>query len=212
VISEATVEPALPARASAVRRRMPPGDRREALLDATAAIVAADGISAVSMDTVAEAAGVSRPLLYRYFRTSNDVLGALYAREIASHDERMRDALATASSLESAVEAQFRVWLRTMNERGDVVGPLFRAEMLAARVRRETTEREREAVTHFARLARRELDVSRRAAVAGAWMQIAGLQTMLDVWALGSYGDDEATAMYVAMTMGGWLRLAGEPR
>lgn len=188
---------------------MPPGDRREALLDAAAAIVAADGVSGVSMDSVAEEAGVSRPLLYRYFRTSSDVLAALYAREIATHDERMTAALQSAPSFEHAVQAQFDVWLRTMRERGNVVGPLFRAEMLAARVRRDTTERERTTVAHFARLARRELGVSKRAAVAGAWMQIAALQTMLDVWALGSYGDAEATSMYVAMTMGGWRRLAG---
>src|SRR5881398_3845018 len=72
-------EPADPA--SAEPARLARADRRDALLDATAELVAAGDIEAVSMEAVAERAGVSRPLVYKHFANRSEVLAAVYRRE-----------------------------------------------------------------------------------------------------------------------------------
>jgi len=189
---------------------MTPHHRRSALLDAAAAIVASDGVAAVTMDAVAETAGVSRPLVYRYFPTSGDLLAELYARELTDHDAKLDVELQAATTFEDAVRALIRVWLATFGERGPVVGPLFRAEAIADRVREETRKRDHATVDHFSPLAMAEFGVSRRVAVAGVWMQLGTLQAMLHVWAATPrrYRRSEAAAMYVAMVMGAWRELA----
>src|SRR5437764_12764065 len=58
-------------------------ERRDAILDAAAALVAAGDVEAVSMETVAERAGVSRPLVYKHFANRGELLAALYDREAA---------------------------------------------------------------------------------------------------------------------------------
>lgn len=192
---------------------MAPGDRREALLDAAAMLVAEGGVNAVTMDAVAEAAGVSRPLVYRYFPTTGELLAQLYAREMEEHDAELEHELASTTTFEEALSALIRVWLKTFGEHGAVVGPLFRAESIADRVREETRKRDHFTVAHFAPLAESEFGVSTRAAVAGVWMQLGTLQAILHVWASPPrpYRRSEIAAMYVGMVMGAWQALAALP-
>jgi AcrR family transcriptional regulator len=56
-------------------------ERREQLLDATKAIVVADGFHAVSIEAVARAAGITRPVVYGHFGDLPGLLEALVARE-----------------------------------------------------------------------------------------------------------------------------------
>ena len=62
---------------------------REAALDATAALVAADGIRAVTMSKVAEETGIGRATLYKYFSDVEGVLRAWHERQIESHLDRL---------------------------------------------------------------------------------------------------------------------------
>jgi AcrR family transcriptional regulator len=55
--------------------------RREQLLDATKAIVVADGFHAVSIEAVARAAGITRPIVYGHFEDLGGLLEALVERE-----------------------------------------------------------------------------------------------------------------------------------
>lgn len=54
--------------------------RREQLLDAAVAIVRAQGADGLTLVTLAEAAGVSRPIVYDHFGTRPGLLLALYRR------------------------------------------------------------------------------------------------------------------------------------
>ncbi len=56
--------------------RMTAGERREQLLDAAKAIVVADGFHAVSIEAVARAAGITRPIVYGHFRDLGGLLEA----------------------------------------------------------------------------------------------------------------------------------------
>lgn len=66
---------------SPARRRLAPADRREALLDRALELVAESGAAAVTMQAVARAAGVARPVVYDFFADRTALLDALLARE-----------------------------------------------------------------------------------------------------------------------------------
>src|SRR4051812_24654830 len=61
--------------------RMTGAERREQLLDATKAIAVADGFHAVSIEAVARAAGITRPIVYGHFEDLGGLLEALVERE-----------------------------------------------------------------------------------------------------------------------------------
>jgi len=60
------------------RRRLDPAQRRAQLLDVAAQEFAARPYEAVQMEQIAGHAGISRALLYRYFRTKHDLFAAVY--------------------------------------------------------------------------------------------------------------------------------------
>lgn len=66
--------------------------RREQLLDTAVAVVRTEGADGLTLVTLAEAAGVSRPIVYDHFGTRPGLLLALYRRL----DERHRAAIARA--------------------------------------------------------------------------------------------------------------------
>src|SRR3954463_5171643 len=61
--------------------RMTGAERREQLLDATKAIAVEDGFHAVSIEAVARAAGITRPIVYGHFEDLGGLLEALGDRE-----------------------------------------------------------------------------------------------------------------------------------
>lgn len=66
------------------RRRMTAPARRDQLLDVAMGIVAEQGFAAVSMQSVAQEAGVSRPIVYGHFGSLYGLLEALVEREMGS--------------------------------------------------------------------------------------------------------------------------------
>ncbi|MCC3769767.1 TetR/AcrR family transcriptional regulator [Streptomyces sp. UNOC14_S4] len=61
--------------------RMAPAERREQLLDTALRIINTEGVAGVSVDAVAKAAGVTRPVVYGQFTDSNHILRDLLHRE-----------------------------------------------------------------------------------------------------------------------------------
>lgn len=62
-----------------------------AILDAAAELFAARGVDAVAMSDIAQAAGCSRPTLYRYFENRRALLLAFVQRETLRIAERIRE-------------------------------------------------------------------------------------------------------------------------
>jgi AcrR family transcriptional regulator len=102
-----------------VSMRMSGEERREQLLDATKAIVLDRGFHAVSIEGVARAAGITRPIVYGHFSDLPGLLEALVARESgralrqleAALPELGRDALLDAlGAYLAAVRADPDTW------------------------------------------------------------------------------------------------------
>ena len=81
---------------SAANTRMSAGARREHLLDAAKAVVAGQGFHAVSIEAVARAAGITRPIVYRHFGDLGELLDALVDRETMRALAQLQDFMPTA--------------------------------------------------------------------------------------------------------------------
>jgi AcrR family transcriptional regulator len=88
--------PATPASSSP---RLPAQARRDQLLDVTAEIVVEQGFQAASIQAVARAAGISRPIVYEHFGDLPGLLEALVKREMKRAHEQV-----TATALENLSE------------------------------------------------------------------------------------------------------------
>src|SRR5437763_16952840 len=61
--------------------RMPPEQRREQLLDAALSVIVEQGYGGVSIEAIARAAGVTRPVVYDHFPNLARLLHAVVERE-----------------------------------------------------------------------------------------------------------------------------------
>ena len=73
--------------------RMPRDQRRAQLLDAANAVFTSNGYHAAAMDDIAEAAGVSKPVLYQHFTSKLDLYLALLDTSCDRLVEVVREAL-----------------------------------------------------------------------------------------------------------------------
>ena len=76
---------------------------RDAVLDTTAALVAEHGLASVTMSQVAEAAGIGRATLYKYFSSVEAVLLAWHERQVTRHLEQLVAVAGDASTRLTAV-------------------------------------------------------------------------------------------------------------
>ena len=78
---------------------------RDATMAATATLVADHGLRAVTMSQVAEATGIGRATLYKYFPDVEAILAAWHEREIAGHLDQLADARDRATTPWGRLEA-----------------------------------------------------------------------------------------------------------
>lgn len=79
-------------------RRMTSSDRREQLLEVTGELICEHGLNSFTMETLALKAGVSKPLVYKYFSTRLALLQALLLREYTRRYERLERDVSQADS------------------------------------------------------------------------------------------------------------------
>lgn len=92
-------------------KAMPRAERRDQLLAAAGRIVVDGGIGALTMEALAEAAGVSKPVVYEHWDNSESVavalLDAYFKAAVEAVDTAARDAATLGEYLSLAVDAQF---------------------------------------------------------------------------------------------------------
>ncbi|MFI5712962.1 TetR/AcrR family transcriptional regulator [Kribbella sp. NPDC051620] len=85
--------------------------RREQLLDVALGLVRTRGVDGLTLVTLAEAAGVSRPIVYDHFGTRAGLLLALYRdldeRHRLALEAAIRDAPATIDAIASVISASY---------------------------------------------------------------------------------------------------------
>ena len=105
--------------------RLPAAERREQLLAVALETFAANGFHETSMNEVAEAAGVTNPVLYQHF-TSKKALYNELVDDIGARLERIIfEAVAEAAGPRQQVEAGFRAYFRWAIAQGAAFRVLF---------------------------------------------------------------------------------------
>lgn len=88
---------------SKTRIRLSPEARRNQLLDVSKEMIIADGLQSFSMEALARNAGVTSPLVYRYFESRVAALRELLRREYDAFSKRLNEEVAGAESIEAMV-------------------------------------------------------------------------------------------------------------
>lgn len=102
---------------STKRRRLSPDERQQEILDAACQLVLADGISNLTMEKIANEAGASKALLYRYFPNSSALLRQLYKRELGKLQAQHLEVLVSPHSFEDMVKQTASINRVNQNER-----------------------------------------------------------------------------------------------
>jgi AcrR family transcriptional regulator len=181
--------------------RLTRAERRDALLDVALAIVTSDDLAAVSMETVAERAGVSRPLVYKHFANRNELLAAVYQREAVHLHRQLAAEVAAADSVEAMFRALISGSLRAAGQRGHVFAALRAAGAWNRELRREQRARDADTVRAFSRRAERELGIERGHAMAGTTTLLAAIDPVLAQWRLRPTPENAALVEEIYMGM-----------
>ena len=104
-------------------RRMRKRDRRHQLLDVAAALLADEDVKTVTMERIAERAGVSKALPYAHFDNAEHLLVTLYQRTSVALGASVWEALESAGPDDDLAE----VWIRAHFRCGSTQGVVFEA-------------------------------------------------------------------------------------
>jgi AcrR family transcriptional regulator len=129
----------------APKRRLPAEERRALIAAAAAARFAESGYDATTLDEIAAAAGVTKPILYRHFGSKKELYRALLAR----HRDDLPSFLTAAAEAgpEPTIEAILDDWLAYARRNSHGWRMLFRdrgGDAEIAALREETMRRARE--------------------------------------------------------------------
>lgn len=125
--------------------RLPAPARREQILDVSVQVFAHRGFHSTSMNDVADAAGVTKPVLYQHFDSKQDLYLALLDEAGARLRNAVRKAVANATSGKEQTELGFKAYFRWVAEDHDAFLLLFgsrasRDEESTIAIRRITAE------------------------------------------------------------------------
>jgi AcrR family transcriptional regulator len=104
---------------------MPAADRRRQLLDVAVGAFAAGGYHQTSMEDVATAAGVTKPVLYQHFRSKRALYSELLEDLAGQLQEAIGKATAAAAGPRQQVEAGFAAYFNFVDEQQDAFRILF---------------------------------------------------------------------------------------
>jgi len=148
----------------AANRRIDPEIRKSIILDKTAILIAKEGVSAVSMERIGREAGVSKALVYAYFKNQTNLLQSLLLREQRRLMERQSVAVSQATNFEELVLFTTRAYLKHYEEDGIFLQRLLHEPSLAvAFEERDRAERQR-VVDFLSKEMARSFGVSQRVA------------------------------------------------
>lgn len=124
------MEPPRPARP----QRLPREQRRAQLLTAAREVFAIKGYHNAAMDDIAEAAGVSKPVLYQHFASKLELYRALVDQACTTLSECVRTALASSTVNQERVTAAIGAFYDFVADSGRAFRFVFESDLTDAEV------------------------------------------------------------------------------
>jgi AcrR family transcriptional regulator len=105
--------------------RLRAAERRAQLLGVARRLFARDGYRGASMESIAEAAGVTKPVLYQHFSSKRALYEALLAGELARLTEELETAFSQAEGNEERLRRGFGAYVDFVDRHEDAFRLLF---------------------------------------------------------------------------------------
>jgi AcrR family transcriptional regulator len=177
------------------------------------ALVRTKGVHEVSMEAVAERAGVSRPLVYKHFANRDGLLAAAYRREASTLHAALAAEVAEAGSVEEMYQALLRGSIRATVERGQIFTALRAAGGWNRDIRREQRSRDRHTVRAFAAAAERQYGLDRQRSTSVTAVLLGALEAVLAQWRLDPSEKSRVILeeTYLAMVVGAYSAESANP-
>jgi AcrR family transcriptional regulator len=194
-------------RKSVAGGRLQSSARRDALLDAAVALVSAKGVHVVSMEAVAERAGVSRPLVYKHFANRDELLAAAYRREASKlHQDLALEVASAGAHIEELYRALVQGSMRASVERGRIFAALRAEGGWNHDIRREQRSRDRQTVRAFAAVAARQYGLDRSRCTSVTAVLLGALDAVLAQWRIHPTEENRVILeeTYLAMVVGAY--------
>lgn len=112
-----------------VAKRLPADVRRQQLLEVALRLFAAGGFEATTMDEIAEAAGVTKPLLYQHFASKRALYVELCDGVAQSLLEAIGKAVAAAAGPRQQVEGGFAAYFQLVVSQAEAFSLLFGSDV-----------------------------------------------------------------------------------
>jgi AcrR family transcriptional regulator len=111
---------------------------RDAILDASAALVMKHGLAAVTMSQIAEDTGIGRATLYKYFPDVESILVAWHERHVGGHLEHLSQLATQSGTAQERLGAVLEAYALIMHHRHEpeLSALLHRGEHVARAERR----------------------------------------------------------------------------
>ncbi len=138
--------PRMSAQESKIRRRMRGAERRAQLLDVARRVFGKSGFHSVSMEEVANEAGVTKPILYDHFPSKKELYLALLEADLSVLHEKVRQALNSPIGNRERIRASFQAYFDFVQEEADGFRLLMQETVGAEREFRQRVERVREQI------------------------------------------------------------------
>ncbi|HEV8024028.1 MAG TPA: TetR/AcrR family transcriptional regulator [Candidatus Nanopelagicales bacterium] len=126
--------------------RMPREQRREQVMGAARAVFVERGYHAAGMDEIADAAGVSKPVLYQHFPSKLELYLALLDGGITDLLSAADQALRSTTDNKERVRATMRAYFSFVADHGSAYRLVFESDVLNESAVRERVERAHEAI------------------------------------------------------------------
>jgi AcrR family transcriptional regulator len=110
---------------TAIRKQAIDGMMKEALFEATIAILRTHGVDELTMDRVAAEAGIAKGSLYRYFRSKRDLLEFVHAKVIDPLLQDLEETIAREQPASEKLAGLLRTLLEHVARHGQIHKLLF---------------------------------------------------------------------------------------
>lgn len=184
------------------RQRAPrtrPEDRRRQLLDVAEELLEHSGSDALRMDTLANAAGVTRPVVYSHFENRDGLIIALlerHAARIASRDDDSEGL--HQREFRDLIEDATRSYLETSVEHGPAMRALVSGAHLSPSIEAARRRIWDSGVDKWSTKYSDFFDVTKKDARALALSHLTGLSAMAGMCMSGALSVQRATELHVA--------------
>ena len=151
-------------KAKKTRTRLNPEARKDMILDHAAKFIAAEGVSALSMERLGKEAGVSKSLVYAYYPSMTELLQTLLKREYRLLRTQQAIAADSAETFEQLVRRITKSYLAYIEDRGLLLERLM-AEPSVAALGDPTKFQRSTAVDHIAKMVADTFDIDIETAI-----------------------------------------------